>query len=397
MNKTFSPNIKKKIKIKGLNQEVSLNQFKKIKALDKKKLIAERDNYKSQIKALEKEYNNLQVVYDPTIMKRIGQNRENELRTAIYHISKQLHNKNRVLKEDTNELYFQLLENIKQIYDKILKEINDKKLDILQRIDLRLGDCDYKQKKLLDEKILEQETILRSLHAFTFDMQRVKDNYEVIRTKINSQLDSNFELEQKIKQEVHRNNQITSLLNEYKNRINDMVKSINEMKTELNYNLPINKSEKMKQMKDILSSTENIATTNIETEYTNNNGRVNTVSTNNINRSEANALWFLNRNYKCLLSKRNNILRKHNDTIPDNAIYNTVIKTINKMKHGANYMSMFNTSNYKYLDKNMITIPIQNQDFRKEFMNELLNNGELLHALQDDTINSFNRNLFVRK
>ena len=54
MNKTFSPNIKKKIKIKGLNQEVSLNQFKKIKALDKKKLIAERDNYKSQIKALEK-------------------------------------------------------------------------------------------------------------------------------------------------------------------------------------------------------------------------------------------------------------------------------------------------------------------------------------------------------
>ena len=54
MNKTFSPNIKKKIKIKGLNQEVSLNQFKKIKALDKKKLITERDNYKSQIKALEK-------------------------------------------------------------------------------------------------------------------------------------------------------------------------------------------------------------------------------------------------------------------------------------------------------------------------------------------------------
>ena len=54
MNKTFSPKIKKKIKIKGLNQEVSLNQFKKIKALDKKKLIAERDNYKSQIKALEK-------------------------------------------------------------------------------------------------------------------------------------------------------------------------------------------------------------------------------------------------------------------------------------------------------------------------------------------------------
>ena len=130
MNKTFSPNIKKKIKIKGLNQEVSLNQFKKIKALDKKKLIAERDNYKSQIKALEKEYNNLKVVYDPTIMKRIGQNRENELRTAIYHISKQLHNKNRVLKEDTNELYFQLLENIKQIYDKILEEINDKKLEI---------------------------------------------------------------------------------------------------------------------------------------------------------------------------------------------------------------------------------------------------------------------------
>ena len=397
MIKSFSPFYKKKIKlkIKGLNKEVSLHEFKKIKALDKKKLISERDIYKNQIKLLERDYHNLQVVYDPQIMDKISENREVDLRNTIYHISKQLFNKSINLHAETDELYSQLLENIKKIYQKVLKEISDKRLDIIQRIELRLGDCEYRQKKLLDEKITEQETILRSLHSFTYDMQRVKDNYEIIRKKINHLLESNFELEQKIKKENHRYSQINSLLKEYKNRINDMVKSINEMRVENEVNQTnILKTEKGKTMNDIFTNTENMAT-NIETEFTNINNRLNTVSTVQ-NKNESNSILLLNKNYKYMLNKKNYIEKKHNNTIPDNSIYNTVIKTLNKMKHSANYWSMFNI-NSKVLSTSMRTIPIQNQEFRKEFMQELLNNPELLEAINDDSNNTFKRNLFVRK
>ena len=111
MIKSFSPFYKKKIKlkIKGLNKEVSLHEFKKIKALDKKKLISERDSYKNQIKLLERDYHNLQVVYDPQIMDKISENREVDLRNTIYHISKQLFNKSKNLHAETDELYSQLL------------------------------------------------------------------------------------------------------------------------------------------------------------------------------------------------------------------------------------------------------------------------------------------------
>ena len=73
-----------------------------------------------------------------------------------------------------------------------------------------------------------------------------------------------------------------------------------------------------------------------------------------------------------------------------------MIKTLNKMKQSANYWSMFNI-NSKVLSSSMRTIPIQNQEFRKEFMRELLNNPELLEAINDDSNNTFKRNLFVRK
>ena len=137
-------------------------------------------------------------------------------------------------------------------------------------------------------------------------MKRVKDNYEIIRKKINHLLESNFELEQKIKIENHRYSQINSLLKEYKNRINDMVKSINEMRVENGVNQTnILKTEKGKTMNDIFTNTENMAT-NIETEFTNINNRLNTVSTVQ-NKNESNSILLLNKNYKYMLNKKNYI------------------------------------------------------------------------------------------
>ena len=408
-----------KLKIKGMNKEISLEQFQKIKALDKKKLLWERDYYKTEIKNVERIYHNRKVVYDPDIMDRIKENREKELRETVYHLHKSLYNKTKLIPEDPSELYTQILENVKHIYTKILQEIGEKKADIMQRLNLRLTDCDYKQRKILAEKMAEQETILRSLHSFTFDMQKVKENYEVIQRKISSQIDSNFDLEQKLKVETHRYNQVNSLLKEYKIRINEMVKSINEIRkenSELVYVETDNERSVNKPFNnDGIINTEGIGndTTGYETEgpmqlsSTGYNFKQTTLgSYSKGEQSELNTIYSLKKNYNKFLNKKDSLIKKTQSVIPHNAIYSCIIDSINKLKENPNYKAMFhfnnnvnsnNNSNNTSQSGNMAFIPVQNQEFRKDFMNELFSNKKLLSSLRDEGIHAFKRTLFERK
>jgi len=115
-----------------------------------------------------------------------------------------------------------------------------KKLEILQRIQIRLNECDNRQRKLLEKKIAEQETILRNLHTFTYEMQRVRENYGIIRNKISNLSEKNFELEQRIKIEDQKYDKIYSLLREYKVKINNMAHTIDNYKKEEKENEKVN-------------------------------------------------------------------------------------------------------------------------------------------------------------
>ena len=57
-------------------------------------------------------------------------------------------------------------------------------------------------------------------------MQRVRENYGIIRNKISNLSEKNFELEQRIKIEDQKYDKIYSLLREYKVRINNMAHTI---------------------------------------------------------------------------------------------------------------------------------------------------------------------------
>ena len=145
------------LKIKDYKKQVSFAEFQRVKALDKKKLISTRDATKNKIKETDNQYKNNQIVYEPEIMNKIALLREKELRTTIYHMSKALQSKSKSLEEETMKLYEEILLNIKKIFEKVSKEIEEKKLEILQRIQIRLNECDNRQRKLLEKKLLNKK------------------------------------------------------------------------------------------------------------------------------------------------------------------------------------------------------------------------------------------------
>ena len=422
-----------KLQVKGYTKKISYNEFQKIKALDKKKLINTRDTLKNRIKIKELEYFNNKTVYDPKIMDKISEKREIELRTTIFHMSNALHNRHKNLKEESQILYSEVLKNIKIIYEKVLNDILEKKNNIRQRINLRLIDCDYRQKKLLDEKIQEQEMILRNLHSFTYEMQRVKENYEILRNKIDNINDKIFDLEQKIRLEINRYNQINSLLKEYKVRINNMVKAINRFREREKQNL---ENEKISNEKNNISNLR--IKTALETEYTypKNSKRNSSAfpqltttnefkTTENINEddfdneefninnnnfdqiikmkkrlnSAQNSALILNKRLNKINTKTlyyNNLIHSQ---IPDNKIYKVIKRILDSKRNNKKYKIVSGINN-NLLNENMKNLPIQNKEFRKEFMKSLFEDRELLSVLnekEDDYLNRpFTKYLFQK-
>ena len=267
-------------------------------------------------------------------MNKIALLREKELRTTIYHMSKALQSKSRSLEEETQKLYEEILLNIKKIFEKVSKEIEEKKLEILQRIQIRLNECDNRQRKLLEKKIAEQETILRNLHTFTYEMQRVRENYGIIRNKISNLSEKNFELEQRIKVEDQKYDKIYSLLREYKVRINNMAHTIDNYK----------KEEKENEKVNIINHKEfepkSLILNNIETEYTNNKIITTNNNKNNLRPKSVHeniAFDLMNKSIKQFTHKANYYDNLNFQEIPDNKLYNCLIQIIDGMKNSNDY------------------------------------------------------------
>ena len=367
------------LKIKDYKKQVSFAEFQRVKALDKKKLISTRDATKNKIKETDNQYKNNQIVYEPEIMNKIALLREKELRTTIYHMSKALQSKSKSLEEETMKLYEEILLNIKKIFEKVSKEIEEKKLEILQRIQIRLNECDNRQRKLLEKKIAEQETILRNLHTFTYEMQRVRENYGIIRNKISNLSEKNFELEQRIKVEDQKYDKIYSLLREYKVRINNMAHTIDNYK----------KEEKENEKVNIINHKEfepkSLILNNIETEYTNNKIITTNNNKNNLRPKSVHeniAFDLMNKSIKQFTHKANYYDNLNFQEIPDNKLYNCLIKIIDGMKNSNDYKIVSGVNN-TLLSNNMKILPLQNKEFRKDFMDKLFNDYELLSAFEE--------------
>ena len=414
-----------KFKINGLKQQISYNEFQYIKSLDKKKLLSERDNIKYKIKATENEYENNLIIYKPKIMNKISSAREEELRTTIYHMSNALQNRKKDLKKESEELYLEILKNIKKIFYKIVDDLNLKIKDTKKSLNLRIEDCNYHFQKNLKSKIDEQEIILLNLHRFTHEMKKVKNNYEIIVKKVHDCTEKNFELENKIKIEINKQNQLNVLMKEYKIRMNKMIKNINKMKNNknslnnkqienLNNSYSNKKIHKRNHTSGDIFNTFNKNSYILKTDFTNSNNilNINKLNSNsyrsNSNNKIKNTNEILN-NFNCqdklfsikLMEKKIKYFKfkKHfyqsllYYEIPNNKIYNTLLNLIEIKKNEFN--SINNIKN-----NNMNIIPVQSKFFRNDFMELLFKNKDLLNAInkgEKSYINKvFNKRLFSK-
>ena len=171
-------------------------------------------------------------------------------------------------------------------------------------------------------------------------MQRVRENYGIIKNKISNLSERNFELEQRIKLEDQKYDKIYSLLREYKVRINNIAHTIEKYKKEEKGEKE--EKEENEKVEDIQKENKlelkNLILNNIETEYTNN--KVTTTNNNNKNKSlrpnsvkESMAFNLMNKSIKQFNNKINFYENLNYQEIPDNKLYNCLIKIIDTMKN----------------------------------------------------------------
>ena len=221
----------KKLLYHGKEKKIRFDELMLVKGLDKQKLQASKDSMIQMMKRKIDFHKNQNEVYNMDILNIISIDRESELRNAVISLQKEIRRKRNRTKEEIELLYQNILNEVRNIYERTANEIDQRKSDLMDRIMLSIANCDYKQAQLLELKIKEQEELFRQLHMFTFEMQQVRDNFEDSLKKIKLLTENNYELKKNIYQEKLNFQHITSLMKEYKIRTNFMANKINEYKT----------------------------------------------------------------------------------------------------------------------------------------------------------------------
>ena len=397
-----------KLRIHGKEKKVNYDEFIRVKALDLQKLQATKDST-IQIMKRKIEFNkNQNEVYNMNILKQIAVEREEELRNAIVSIQKELYQKKHRKKEELNTIYQAILNEIKNIYNKTTEDINQRKSELMDRILLSIANIDYKHSQLLDLKIKEQEDLFRNLHMFTFEMQKIRDNFNEINKRINDLYESNYELKKQILEERLKHKFITSLMKEFKIRTNLLADKINNYRA-TTY-ITNNKKEKKPKIKlNIMTSIDfNTNSTRINT--VNNNTKINfdTKNDNNIFLKTENnvfnkrnfkkkAIETLKKNIEIWNNKIINISNKLKDDIPYNDIYKAIKIIIDRLKSDKNNYFLYEQKNNAIYNDQVVFLPIQNKFFRKNFLDILMNDKQVFDAIQKgQPYNSdkyFNKNL----
>ena len=220
-----------KLRFHGKEKKVKFEEFMYVKNLDKQKLQATKDSMIQMMKRKIEFHKNQLEVYNMQILNKISIEREAELRDTIIDLQNEIRKKRKREKEEIEILYKIILVEIHKIYDKISKEIDSRKSELMDRIMLSIANCDYKQNLLLEAKIKEQEEFFRHLHMFTFEMQQIKDNFNESVQKIKDFSQNNYDLKKNIIQEKLRFYHITTVMKELKRRNNYMINRILEYKT----------------------------------------------------------------------------------------------------------------------------------------------------------------------
>jgi hypothetical protein len=196
-------------------------RYKEFEGISLDKFKAEKEKSQREYSQLKKELEVLKEEYEKTKVRT--KDRENELRGHINNLLIKYRTKDPQQNiKNINELSGQILSNIKTLDEQTKIDIKEKKKDMETRIKLRLVDSEINYNKELDKKVREQQDILKSLHEFTQDMKRIKDNYNSIKAKADNFLKENDFYRNEIKKYEEKNEELKNEIMKLKHLNNKM-------------------------------------------------------------------------------------------------------------------------------------------------------------------------------
>ena len=196
-------------------------RYKEFEGISLDKFKAEKEKSQREYSQLKKELEVLKEEYEKTKVRT--KDRENELRGHINNLLIKYRTKDPQQNiKNINELSGQILSNIKTLEEQTKIDIKEKKKDMETRIKLRLVDSEINYHKELDKKVREQQDILKSLHEFTQDMKRIKDNYNSIKAKADNFLKENDFYRNEIKKYEEKNEELKNEIMKLKHLNNKM-------------------------------------------------------------------------------------------------------------------------------------------------------------------------------
>ena len=182
-------------------------RYKEFEGISLDKFKAEKEKSQREYTQLKKELEILKEEYEKTKLRT--KEREKELRGHINNLLIKYRTKDPESNiKNINELGGQIISNIKTLEEQTKLDIKEKKKDMETRIKLRLVDSEINYNRELDKKVKEQQEILKSLHEFTQDMNRIKDNYNSIREKADNYLKENDFYKNEIKKYEEKNDEL---------------------------------------------------------------------------------------------------------------------------------------------------------------------------------------------
>ena len=151
--------------------------------IDKEKTIREYNQLQNDLVNLKEEF---------IKTKQRALDRENELRAHINNLLLKYRTRDpKQNLENIKALNDEILENIKTLEAQSKQDIREKKKDMETRIKLRLVDSEINYNRELEKKVQDQQGILRTLHEFTQDMTKIKNNYNSIKDKVDYYINEN--------------------------------------------------------------------------------------------------------------------------------------------------------------------------------------------------------------
>ena len=196
-------------------------RYKEYENIPVEKFRLDKEKTQREYNQLQKDLINLKDDFIKT--KERCKDRENELRQHINNLLLKYRTRDpQVNLRNMKELEEQIMHNIQTLEEQSKQDIREKKKDMETRIKLRLIDSEINYNRELDKKVKEQQEILKALHEFTTDMQKITNNYNSIKDKAEYYLKENTMYKIEINDLEEKNEKLKSEIMKLKHMNNKM-------------------------------------------------------------------------------------------------------------------------------------------------------------------------------